>query len=171
MNKAKLFVYYFIIAKLPHSRFSKLCNSLRVYYVSKVLKVMAYDKDSFFEPGVYLGSGENVSIGRNCHINENAFIQGAFIGRDVMIAPNVAILNVSHNHLDPSMPIISQGSSPVQNPVISDDVWLGRNVIVLPGVKIGKGSIIAAGAVVSRDVPEYSIYGGVPAKLIKKRRK
>ncbi|WP_374754826.1 DapH/DapD/GlmU-related protein [Dyadobacter psychrophilus] len=69
------------------------------------------------------------------------------------------------------MPIILQGSTK-PNPVrLEDDVWIGRNVILMPGIVIGKGAIIGAGAVVTKDVPQYAIMGGVPAKLIRYRNK
>lgn len=144
-------------------------NNFRVWYVSKVLGVMEYDKKSFFENNVYIGSGRAVTIGKHCHINENVFIQGATIGDNVMIAPNVAILNSTHNHRSTAIPMINQGDTEKKNPVISSDVWIGRNAIILPGIKVAKGSIIAAGAVVTKDVKEFTVVGGVPAGFIKNR--
>jgi len=131
---------------------------------------MKSNPNNYFEPNVYIGSGKSVEIGSHCHINENVFIQGAKIGNYVMIAPNCAILNSTHNHTLTDTPMILQGEETNNNPMIEDDVWLGRNVVVLPGVKIGTGSIIATGAVVTKDVEPYSVMGGVPAKLIKKRK-
>ena len=66
--------------------------------------------------------------------------------------------------------MIFQGETTGKKVIIGDDVWLGRNVLVMPGVKIGKGSIVAAGAVVTKDVPEYKIVGGVPARILKDRK-
>lgn len=63
-----------------------------------------------------------------------------------------------------------QGSLPKQKVTIGNDVWIGTRVVILPGVHIGNGSIIAAGAVVSKDVPKYAVVGGVPAKVIKYRK-
>ena len=131
---------------------------------------MKWDKNSSFENNIYIGKIKNISIGNNCQINENVFIQGAHIGNNVMIAPNVALLSNMHNHSRTDIPMNLQGKKKGVPSIIKDDVWLGRNVIIMPGVCVGKGSIIAAGAVVSKDVPEYCIYGGVPAKLIKNRK-
>jgi acetyltransferase-like isoleucine patch superfamily enzyme len=170
MKKIGLIFYYIIISKLPHSRFLKVFNTIRVNYASRILKIMDNDKTSFLENNVYIGGGKHIKIGGNCHINENVFIQGATIGNHVMIAPNVAILNTTHNFSETSIPMIEQGNTDINNPIIEDDVWIGRNAIILPGVRIAKGSIIAASAVVNKDVPEFSIYGGVPAKLIRKRK-
>ena len=170
MYRIKLLFYYLFVRNLPHSRYFKFFNTLRVFYVSKVLGIMNWDKRTYFENGIYIGKGRNLTIGKCCEINENVFIQGAKIGDFVMIAPGVCLLANMHNHEDPNVPMVFQGKKIGTPVIIGDDVWLGRNVIVMPGVKIGKGSIIAAGAVVTKDVPEYSIFGGVPAKLIKKRK-
>lgn len=169
-QKLTLAIYYGIFYHLPHSRFFSITRNLRVWYVSKILKVMAYDKKSFLEHTVYLSNGENVKIGYNCQINENVFIQGAYIGNNVLIAPNVSILSVSHNYASTEIPIINQGETDSNPPTIEDDVWLGRNVIIMPGITIGTGSIIGAGAVVTKNVAPYSVMGGIPAKLIKYRK-
>lgn len=169
MKKIYLVIYYLIIKRLPNSRYVGAFNMLRLWYVSKFLKIMPYDRSSIFEDGVYISDCSNLKVGRCCHINENVFIQGAYIGDHVMIAPNVAILNESHEHNNLSIPMILQPTTGKSNPIIGNDVWIGRNAIILPGVNIGEGSIIGAAAVVTKDVPPYSIVGGVPAKVIKTR--
>ncbi|MDO6391145.1 acyltransferase [Pontibacter sp. BT731] len=131
---------------------------------------MIYDKSSYFENNVYISSGpDKVNIGRHCQINEHVFIQGAVIGDFVMIAPHVSILNTSHQFASVDVPMVLQGETSYKNPVIEDDVWLGRSAVIMPGVRICKGSIVGAGAVVTRDVPPYCIVGGVPAKVLKRR--
>lgn len=169
MQKLLVFIYYALINKLPNSRFCKFCNKLRVFYLSRMLKVMEYSENAFFEEKVYIGNGRNISIGKNCQINENVFIQGATIGNYVMIAPNVSILANMHKFNRIDVPMVFQGKVLGRKAIIDDDVWIGRNAVIMPGVKIKRGSIIAASAVVTKDVEEYSIVGGVPAKLIKKR--
>ena len=131
---------------------------------------MKFDSKSYFENNVYIGNGGNLSIGEHCHINEDVFIQGAYIGNYVMIAPNVSILNSLHNHDRIDIPMIFQGEAQGINPIIEDDVWIGRDALILPGIKIGTGSIVGAGSVVTKDIEPFSIVGGVPAKLIKKRK-
>lgn len=169
-QKLILSIYYGIFYHLPHSRFLPFTRALRVWYISKVLKLMPYSKNSFVEYSVYISNGENIKIGADCQINENVFIQGAIIGNNVLIAPNVAILSTSHNHQNIRIPITEQGESEPNPPIIEDNVWLGRNVIIMPGIVIGKGSIIGAGAVVTKNVVPYSVMGGVPAGLIKSRK-
>ena len=168
-HKIALVIYYTIVQFLPNTKFTKFFNVFRVLYVSKVLRLMEYSRGAVFENRVYISDCSNTTIGSNCQINEYVFIQGAVIGSNVMIAPHVAILNDSHIYKDIDVPMVEQGKIKGSNPVICDDVWLGRNVVVLHGVTIGKGAIVGAGSVVTKDVAPYSIVGGVPAKHIKMR--
>lgn len=169
-KKLALVFYYSVIYHLPHSRFVSFTRTIRTWYISKVLKLMPYGKKSFVENNVYLSNGKNLKIGSGCQINENVFIQGAYIGNNVMIAPNVAILCTSHNHLSTEIPMINQGETAPNPPIIENDVWLGRNVVVMPGITISTGSIVAAGAVVTKNVAPFSVMGGVPAILIRSRK-
>lgn len=168
-HKLKLFFYYAFIQHLPHSRLVGFSNTIRVWYVAKVLKIMPYDRQSVLEHNVYLSRARGTSIGYNCHINENVFIQESTIEDEVLIAPNVAILSVSHKHERVDISILNQGETQPNPPTIKKGAWLGRNVVVLPGVTIGEGAIVAAGAIVNKDVAAFTIVGGVPAKFIKNR--
>ena len=85
-----------------------------------------------------------------------------------MMAPDVVILTRKHIHSDIKIPMSKQGSISAKV-IIEDDVWIGMRVIILPGVKIGRSSIIGAGAVVTHDVLPFTVVGGVPAKFIKER--
>jgi maltose O-acetyltransferase len=130
---------------------------------------MPYDKRTKLEPKVYLSDALGTKIGYNCRINENVFIQKAIIEDEVLIAPNVAILSVSHKHERLDISIIDQGDTQPNPPTIKKGAWLGRNVVILPGVTIGEGAIVASGAIVNKDVAAFTIVGGVPAKFIKNR--
>lgn len=113
----------------------------------------------------------NVKIGNFVYINHNTDIYGqggVEIGNYVLVGPNTNILSVNHAYSDWKLPIGGQGIT-LKKVIIEDDVWICANVTVLPGVKIGRGSIIGANAVVTKNVAPYSMMGGVPAKLIKKR--
>lgn len=101
----------------------------------------------------------------NCVFGVNSEIR---IGNNVLIANYVSIRDTDHVFRDVHISIEKQGieTAPV---FIDDEVWIGHGAVILKGVKVGRGAIIAAGAVVTKDVEPYSIMGGVPAKLIRKR--
>lgn len=136
--------------------------------------------------------GENFSLGENCFIycqdpennsslrigsrvalNNGVTINSDFggrieIGNNVIIGPDVIIRAANHNYSDPEKYIRDQGHISGKI-IIEDDVWLGARVVVVPDVRIGKGSVVGAGSVVTRDIPSYSVAVGVPAKVIKQR--
>jgi len=110
-------------------------------------------------------TGDWVQFSRFCFINASG---GFSIGTNSGLAPFVKIFTANHNFSDPDEYIRFQGATlgPV---VIEDDVWIASGAIILPGVSIGKGSVIGAGSVVTRDVPPYSIAAGNPARIIRSR--
>ncbi len=105
--------------------------------------------------------GDYTRIGIHCTV-----IGPVCIGSHVNLAQGITVTALNHNFTDCSRRIDEQGIS-TQPVVIGDDVWIGANAVVLPGVTIGKHAVVAAGAVVTRDVPDYTLVGGVPAKVIK----
>jgi acetyltransferase-like isoleucine patch superfamily enzyme len=113
-----------------------------------------------------------ITIGRDCFLGEMTVIRGqggVQIGNKVYTGPLVQILAVNHVFSDPIRPIAEQGIT-AEGIVIEDDVWIGAGAIILDGVRIGSGSVIGAGAVVSQDIPPYSLAVGSPAKPIRDRR-
>ena len=92
------------------------------------------------------------------------------IGKDVMMGPDVVILGRKHIFNNCEVPMQLQGSAEDKPVVIGNGVWIGTRAIILPGVHVGSGVIIAAGSVVTRDVPDFSIVGGNPAEAIKMRK-
>lgn len=169
MHRLYLIVYYVFIAKLPNGRFSRYLSHFRKWYVCKILKIMVYDPTSEFQERVYIGNAKKLEIGKACKINENVFIQAAKIGDYVMIAPNVAILSKSHKYERIDIPMLLQGDTDDAIVTIENDVWIGRNAVIMPGIHIGQGAIIGAGSVVTKDVKPYCVVGGVPAKEIRCR--
>jgi acetyltransferase-like isoleucine patch superfamily enzyme len=110
-----------------------------------------------------------LQIGQYSQINPGTAIYGnVAIGKNVMIAPNCMIAGGNHNFRNVEVSMIFQGSNE-KGIVIEDDVWIGANSVIVDGVKIGRGAVIAAGSVVVRDVDEYSVVAGVPAVKIKSR--
>ena len=111
-----------------------------------------------------------VSLGNYSGIGVNARINGECrIGTHVMMGADVVVLTRNHAYDRTDIPMMEQGFEEEHPVVIGNDVWIGDRVIILPGVTIGDGSILAAGAVITRDVPPYAIVAGVPARIIRKR--
>lgn len=124
--------------------------------------------DEFFrlDNPVRLSVGDHTFIGRGTFINAGG---GVSIGSDVLIGPDAKIWSADHRFDELDVHIRHQGHTfaPV---VIGNDVWIGANCIVLKGVTIGTGAVIAAGSVVKADVPEYAVVAGVPAKVLRVRK-
>lgn len=121
---------------------------------------------------------ENVSIGNNTYLGPHTTIlstrANVFIGDDCMFGPNVTIISGDHRTdvIGRKMNSIKDAEKRPEDDldvIVQEDVWIGTNVTILKGVTIGAGSVIAAGSVVTKSIPEYSIAGGVPAKVIKPR--
>lgn len=168
-HKLALIGYYALISKLPEQRLWRGFNRLRCWYLARVLRVLDTAHGALIGSNVYIGDGRQVSIGAGSRINENVFIQGARIGRNVLIAPGCAVMSKSHRHDRLDVPIVLQGETEAQPVTIKDGAWLGRNVVVMPGVTIGAGAIVGACAFVNRDVPDNAVFAGVPARLIRYR--
>lgn len=118
-------------------------------------------------------ASSRLEIGENTYIGELNNIRAAGgvirIGDDCLISQNISIVAANHNYAS-GVPINKQPWSIEKNFIeIGNDVWIGSGAIVLPGVKIGNGCVIAAGAVVTKDLPENIIAAGVPARVINKR--
>lgn len=109
--------------------------------------------------------GENLNIGDFCHI---ASLQRVEFGRNVLIGSSVFISDHDHGAVTFSDLSIAPAERPlISSPVIiEDNVWIGEKAIILKGVRIGRNSIVAAGAVVTKNVPPYSVVAGVPAKVV-----
>ena len=110
--------------------------------------------------------GKNIHLGRDVFVNAGCKFQdqgGIYLGDRVLVGQNVVLATLNHG-MDPARRA-DLHPAPIR---IGDDVWIGANATVLPGVTIGDGVIVAAGAVVTRDVPAMTVVGGVPARVIKR---
>jgi acetyltransferase-like isoleucine patch superfamily enzyme len=159
--------YNLIISKLIGPRGREFRNR---FLKNKIGQLSSKSNISY---NVSIIATHNLFVGQKSRINRDCTIDArgkVYIGENTMIGFRSTILTSSHNYEDINIPIIDQGNS--LDPVhIGDNVWIGCNCIILPGIKIGNGAIIAAGACVTKNVEQNFIVGGVPAKIIKDRNK
>lgn len=145
-------------------------KKIRGWYYSRL--VQDAGRNLRASDGVRLNNPIMISIGDDCYLGSgvqfypwNACIS---IGNDVLIAAGVRMITRKHGFGMTGRPMSQQGytNAPI---VIEDDVWVGFGAVILPGVTIGRGSIVGAGAVVTKDVEPYTVVAGVPARVIKER--
>lgn len=174
MKRYIFLILYLLTARwLPATNnclpWSRLIRRYRSFIGGKCLN--SHGKKINIEHGADFGTGADITLGANSGLGVHCSVRGPLeIGNDVMMGPDVVILTSNHLTERTDIPMRGQGGTPPAKVTINNDVWIGTRAIILPGVTIGKGSIIAAGAVVSKDVPDYAIVGGVPAKIIKYRK-
>jgi len=155
-----------LLFKLPRYR-------LFIFFKIMLLRIMGakIGKGVVIYPGVWIAPGRNLILGNHVDLAKDVLITtsgGVVIGDRTLIGYRTQI--ISSNHTIPALgvpfPISGDKHEKI---IIGEDVWIGANCIITAGVKIGKGAVIAGGSVVTKDVPENAIFGGVPAKLIKQR--
>jgi len=147
-----------LVGSIPSHHFRRWCYRLAGVKIGK---------GSTIHMGAVFYNPRGIIIGEDTIIGEKAVLDGRekiMIGNHVDIASEVMIYNSQHDIEDENFQAVN---APV---MIEDYVFIGPRTIILPGVKIGKGAVIAAGAVVTKDVPPFAICGGVPAKIIGERR-
>lgn len=166
-TKVLFLLYQLTGAWLPASRHVKLAGKIRSFWAARIArcgKHVNIERNAYFTPGLTLG--DRSGIGIRCEIYGQVTI-----GRDVMMGPEVVIYTCGHRFDRTDIPMMDQGSTGMNPVTIGNDVWIGRRAIILPGVTISDGCVIGAGAVVTKDIPPYSIAAGVPATVRKSRRR
>lgn len=166
--KYKIFyiLYRMTAAWLPISQRCALAKKIRCFWARKICTCgqnVNIEHNASFGPALTLGDRSGVGI--DCEI-----YGPVTIGKDVMMGPEVVIYTSGHRFDRTDIPMMDQGSTDAEPVAIGNDVWIGRRAMIMPGVTIGDGCVIAAGAVVTKDIPAYSVAGGVPAKVIKNRK-
>lgn len=173
MERWVWYAFYSLIAQhLPVSyrygvlgRVAKLCRRAACKRIFKACGARVnVEKGANFETGWELEVGDDSSLGVRCSIPYNLKV-----GKDVMMAPEVVILGENHEFERMDVPMRLQGSKKYPPVRIEDDVWIGTRAIIMPGLTIGRGAIIGAGSVVTKDVPPYAICAGNPARIIRYR--
>lgn len=122
-------------------------------------------------PDVHLGDGSNIRIGDRSGLGRGCHVYGGLtVGEQVMVGPEVAFLASDHRFDRLDIPIGHQGMGDLAPPRIEDGAWIGLRATILAGRVVGRGAIVAAGAVVTKDVAPFAIVGGNPATVIGDRR-
>lgn len=161
---------YMIAKHLPvsYGKFGGLWKSCRGGGATKLMLPKCGDNVNIEKNATF---SIRTEIGNNSGIGVNAHFYGkVVIGNNVMMAPDCIIYVRNHESSRLDIPMCEQGSTEERPVVIGNDVWIGGRVIILPGVKIGDGAIIGAGSVVTKDVSEYDVVAGNPARVIKNRK-
>ena len=145
-----------------------LGNQLRFQYYKNKLKKCG----GFFSSGAgfFISEPKRISIGKHCAFNRNVMIDGSQvdIGDYALVGPNTLIQSSYHNYSNPNIPIVLQGG--IHRVIrIGRGVWIGANSVVLKDTALGDGCVIAAHSLVNKSVPGYEVWGGVPARFLKKR--
>ena len=167
------------LVKFLFSPISTLINVIKLfiyYYVNFVFgrSYATIGKNSNVHPTVILRHPSNIIIGHDCLINHNNVLQSGkldakiIIGNYVQTGPNVMMFAYNHGIELNNVPMINQPYYE-SDIIIEDDVWIGAGTVITAGVKIGKGSVIGSNSTVTKDIPEFSIAVGSPAKVIKSR--
>lgn len=149
-----------------NATFGRIGGKIRYYCAKHMCKYVG--KNVNIEHGATFSN--KLSIGDNSGVGVNCVLSGEIsIGKYVNMGPEVYIYTTNHEHSRTDIPMQEQGYTKSKPVIIGDDVWIGSRVTILPGVHIGNGAIIGASAVVTHNVEPYTIVGGNPAKLLKKR--
>lgn len=135
------------------------CPPYRRFFLGKQSVIESYCCINNAVGDVVIGDHTRIGI-------HNTIIGPVCIGNHVNLAQGITVTALNHNFEDVTKRIDEQGIS-TKPVIIGDDVWIGANAVVLPGVTIGRHCVVAAGAVVTKDVPDHSVVGGVPAKILK----
>lgn len=170
IKKLATLIYYSLATRLPQPPFpgGEFGNWLRAKLCAIIFlkcgKKIVVRKHAFFGSGCDIEIGDYSEIGLNAYLNRDVKL-----GTHVLMGQNVTILTTNHEFEDPNTWIHDQGVRDRKPVVIGDDVWIGANSIILPGINIGKGAIIGAGSVVTKDLPPFAIAVGNPARVIRQR--
>src|SRR6202012_940416 len=152
-----------ITARLNHLTFND-ADEVRALFSELIGKKV--DESFLLIPPFYTAGGDEIRVGRNVFVNQNCTfydLGGLDIGDDVMIGPNVSLITASHA-LAPSQRRAVTIGKPI---VIERNVWIAAGATIIGGVTVGETSVVAAGSVVTRDVPPYPLVGGNPARVIR----
>ena len=160
--------------KLYWLRFLKYILLREILNVKRMYEIFVFSRENDCKISLnsnLTGNLSNLSVGENSVVNSGAnfrFKEGLIkIGKDCLLAQNISI--IANSYVIDDRKYISTSDMKASNVTIGDNVWIGTNVVIMPGVFIGDNSIIGSSAVLTKNVPNNEVWGGIPARLIRKR--
>jgi maltose O-acetyltransferase len=166
-----LVLYYGVVTHLPvtDAPFGRVFQWLRNALAKRL--IANFGRSVRVNQKANFGSGRRIEVGDNCNLPGGLKVIGDLkLGNDVMMGPDVVFISYNHEASDLTLPMRAQGATESRPIQVGDDVWIGMRAMIMPGVTIGSHAIVAGGSVVTKDVPEWAIVGGNPAKIIKYRK-
>ena len=155
-----------LLFSLPRYR---LLNRLKALFLRA--RGARVGKRVVFYPGVWISPGSGLELGDDVDLARNVLVTtggGVSIGDRVLVGYGAQIFSTNHSIPGGRAPIFYAGHEPARV-LIEKDAWLGANCVVVPGVRIGEGTVVAAGSVVTKDLPAWTICAGVPARVVRER--
>lgn len=163
-------IYYAFARFLPKYPMPGYRIAYKVRYTLCKHIFEAIGENVLIKRNAYFGNGAHIRIGNNSQIGINCIMDNdVVIGNDVTMGPDVIIYTSSHEYKELGIPINQQGEKPHRPVHIGNNVWIGARCIILPGVTVGDNSIIGANTVVTKNVPENSVFCGSEGKVVKVR--
>jgi maltose O-acetyltransferase len=164
-----LAAYYGLFRHLPRTAMpgGRMAKRLRVAAARRLLSGCGQDVN--VEHGAEFGNGVGRFLGDRAAIGIDCRVYPCRIGRSVLMGPEVLIFDRGHEFSDPTRTIGEQGDTESRPPEIGDEAWIGARAIILPGVTIGRGAVVGAGSVVTKDVAAYTVAAGNPAREVGRR--
>jgi maltose O-acetyltransferase len=161
-----LMAYYGFAKHLPDSSFpgGEFCTRLRGFLCSQF--IASAGEGIHVRAGAFVADGRHLYMADRSSIGPGCRIYGARLGYGVVVGPHCVFFKENRGADDLSKPVGDHETTPINLPVVEDWAWVGERVLVLQGRKIGRGAIVGAGAVVTRDVAPFTIVGGNPARVI-----
>lgn len=156
---------YWLVGYFPGAVGILLRNIAYIFFLKKKNGIV------WVQPRVTIIQSNNFTVGRNCAINTGSYINakgGISFGDNVLVGANVTISSGRHPIEGKNPPVFERPTEPLPI-IVEDDVWIGANAVIMPGVTLKKGTVVGAGAIVTKNTEEYSVVAGVPARIIKYR--
>lgn len=156
---------YWLVGSFPGTIGFLLRNFAYMFFFKKKKGII------WVQPRVTIVQSNKFIVGKNCAINTGSYINakgGICFGDNVLVGSNVTISSGRHPIEGEFPPIFERPTEPMLI-IVEDDVWIGANAVIMPGVTLKKGTVVGAGAVVTKNTEEYSVVAGVPARIIKHR--